>query len=120
MTESDLIALCEKHGYVCVRTLGCYHALKLEDTENRHVKEGACSMYKVSEFVLSDLPIAPVEDLILRIQANDLPGLPFDVSQLYEILPKEKVELPEWKGWDIQDLRKIFGIDAERQEQENG
>lgn len=119
MIESDLVALYEKHGYVCVQTPGCYHALRLEDIENRHVKEGACSMYRVSEFVLSDLPAAPVEDLILRIQVNDLPGLPFDVFQPYEILPKEEVKLPEWNGWDIQDLRRMLGIDTEKQEQEN-
>lgn len=112
MSEHDLVALFKKYGLVCVLVVfGHYHAFRPEDIEDKQVKEGASPVQIVSGFTLDDLPVELVEQHLVQLLAYDKPAEPFDTSQKYVILPREEKRLPEWNGWDIQELRKMLGID---------
>lgn len=91
MSEGDLVALFKKHGLVCVSVIfGHYYAFKPEDIADKRVKEGACPVQIVSGFSLDDLPIELVERHLVGLLAYNKPGEPFDASQKYEVLPRDR------------------------------
>lgn len=111
MNEPALISLFERRGYICVSTLGRYHAIPATDIVDGKVKHDAQSIIEVSTFVLDEMTEQEAEQFLDRVLASHLAGRPFDVNKQHAVLSGEKPKLPEWRGWDVNKLRQMFGMD---------
>jgi hypothetical protein len=111
MTEEQLIELYKSKGYGCVYTFGCYYAIATASIEGEKVKEGAHSFHVVSQYILKEIPIDEIEQVMNWLEFEKRIGVPFDITQPYEVLPKKERDVPEWRGWSVEYVRKVLGID---------
>jgi hypothetical protein len=123
MTEHTLHEFLMRRGYTLVCSIGKYSAFHAQDIVEERVRPGACPTMEVSTYILDELTETQLTiffEQCLRhaalVQGNEgIAPTPFDTNKWYQVVMTPK-PLSEWKGWSLDDLRRIFGMNKKEEQ----